>query len=344
MNKKIKNLYLILFSLAALIFIVYFAMTRPVILVVNSYNSQYQWVQEVTIGFNKVIDHKSFYKIDFHYMDTKENPGQKFLEKASKQTLKLIDDLNPEVVVIFDDNAQKIVGKSLVGRKDIKVIYAGLDAPPSVYGYEKNGKPVSNVTGIIEMIPLEVMENLITYNVDHGKLPKNPRIAHLADGSFSVLLDDSTLHKLQGYVTSWLVSSKAQWQKAVLEAHKVCDLLLLSNYQAVFDDKGRQVPGHELVEFAVKNAKVPILGLNGFCVVDGANIAVGTSPFEQGRVAAEMLVGMVDFGLTPQDYPPRKAKEFLVYLRPYYGKTPRLEYPPIFESFARATGNYFAQE
>jgi ABC-type uncharacterized transport system substrate-binding protein len=40
----------------------------------------------------------------------------------------------------------------------------------------------------------------------------------------------------------------------------------------------------------LKILRLPIIGVNGFTVEDGAKFAVATSPFEQGEIAAKMAV------------------------------------------------------
>lgn len=340
---KLHRVFLICFAIFAGLVILILASKRPSVLVIHSYHPSYYWSEHVDHGFRKALRGKSFYKVHTHYMHTKLNTSAKFRKMAARRALQLIKDVNPTVIVLFDDNAQVLVGKQLAQEGRIPIIYAGVNADPANYGYHvvKDGEPTkAPIGGIKEATSLEVIESLVDYNRERGNLPDHPRIIHLADQSSSVFLDDAHLKNLRHYFKSFLVKTEADWQAVIRQAHLFCDLILISNYQNIRKSSGAPALGHELIDFALKNAKVPILGINGFVFYDGVDVAIGTSPLEQGRIAGELVIGYVkDKGLH-KVIPTYQAKEVFVYIKGFPKGKKKMIYPPIFEAFARATGHF----
>jgi ABC-type uncharacterized transport system substrate-binding protein len=76
-------------------------------------------------------------------------------------------------------------------------------------------------------------------------------------------------------------------------------------------------------------------------VEEGGYFAIGTSPFEQGEVAAKRVLDLIEQGSVPRSIPVVSSKEFVVFMRGKWMREIGLHLPYIYESFARATNNYF---
>ena len=63
------------------------------------------------------------------------------------------------------------------------------------------------------------------------------------------------------------------------------------------------------MKWSMENATVPIIGLNTFVFEDGANLAIATSPYEQGEVAGNFAVQIIKNGVLS---PHTKTKQFIV--------------------------------
>jgi ABC-type uncharacterized transport system substrate-binding protein len=101
------------------------------------------------------------------------------------------------------------------------------------------------------------------------------------------------------------------------------------------------VPPREVVQWTLEHSSIPVIGTNGSFVEDGGYLAIATSPFEQGEVAARMMLDIIEKGVTPQDIPLASTKEFIVFMRKKGMRDIGLSLPRLYESFARATNNYF---
>jgi ABC-type uncharacterized transport system substrate-binding protein len=82
------------------------------------------------------------------------------------------------------------------------------------------------------------------------------------------------------------------------------------------------------------------MGTDGFFVEDGGALAIGASPFEQGEVAARMVLDIVTRGTIPRDIPVVSTEQFAVFMRGEKMQELGLWLPRFYESFARATHNY----
>ncbi|CAK0767007.1 ABC-type uncharacterized transport system, periplasmic component [Gammaproteobacteria bacterium] len=173
------------------------------------------------------------------------------------------------------------------------------------------------------------------------------RIIHLGDGSESVRSDEVFIRAFDWHpirlVESRLVQTFPEWQAVVEGAAGRTDFILTTNYRKLTRSATDRtlVPPFEVVSWTLAHSPVPVIGTNGFFVEDGGYFAIGTSPFEQGEVAAKMAVDIIDREIVPRAIPIASTKEFVVFMRGSKMEEIGLHLPRLYESFARATNNYF---
>jgi len=307
-------------------------------LVLNSYNTDYSWTRDVNEGLKKVLSSTSSYNLRWHYMDTKNNPSESHKQRAGLLARRIIDEIKPNIIIAIDDDAQEYVAKYYVGQKGIHIIFSGVNATPDTYGYDR----ADNVTGILERLPLAgVKDTLIEIQKNNADV-KDLRLMHLSDDSGTVRSDDEFLHNYGKewdpvtLVPSVLVHRYSEWKKAVLNAPQAANFLLISNYRKIYDHTGKLVPANEIMKWTIDNSKLPIIGVNGFTVEDGARFAVATSPFEQGEVAAKMALQILK-GKKTSEIGITQTKQFIIYMRGQFD----WKLPSIYEAFARAANKYW---
>jgi ABC-type uncharacterized transport system substrate-binding protein len=119
-------------------------------LYVSSYHRGYAWSDGVEQGLRKVLTgHCEIRQID---MDTKRNKSAEFKQSAAAAVKREIESWKPDVVIVSDDNAAKYVVKEYYRDADTPFVFSGVNWTVKEYGF-----PYSNVTGIIEVAPLEAM-------------------------------------------------------------------------------------------------------------------------------------------------------------------------------------------
>jgi ABC-type uncharacterized transport system substrate-binding protein len=167
---------------------------------------------------------------------------------------------------------------------------------------------------------------------------------HIGDTSSSVAHDEHHLHDFDWkpllIQPSQLVGDFDAWKQAVLSAQEQADFIITTNYRKISRSKTDQnlVPAEEVVAWTLANSKIPVIGTNGFFVEDGGELAIGTSPFEQGEVAARMATLLIN-GKPAKDIPHASTRQFVVYMRSTKLSQRGISLPPLYEAFARATNN-----
>ena len=114
------------------------------VLLVHSYHAGYLWTDDITRGVKKGLA-GSRAELEIFYMDTKRNPGEVWKIQAGKLAKKRVAETKPNVVITADENAQAYFAKDYVGQAYPQIVFCGVNAEASKYGY-----PASNVTGILE--------------------------------------------------------------------------------------------------------------------------------------------------------------------------------------------------
>ena len=328
----------IFFVVGMSLYFVAFNMQKPRILILHSYNTDYSWTRSVNQGINNVIGNRTDFAVHWQYMNAKNHPTVDFKQKMGVLIRRLITHLQPEVIIAIDDDAQNYVAKFYVDHPTISIVYAGVNAPAQDYGYDG----VKNVTGILERIPLDACRDVIPYLVSPNIKTSDIRIINVGDKSETVRLDAKTILEFDwtplNLIDSIFVNNFDDWKQAILSASKRADCLFITNYRQLERVEGKPgfVPPKEVMEWTMKNATVPILGGNLFVVEDGGHLSLAASPVEQGRVAAEMALKIIE-GTPPSKITPVSTKDYLVSMRD--GKQKDFErLPNVYRAFARGVG------
>jgi hypothetical protein len=173
------------------------------------------------------------------------------------------------------------------------------------------------------------------------------RLLHLGDHSASVRNNELFLRAFDWYplrlAASRLVETFPEWQEVVEGATDWTDFILITDYHELVRSATDPtlMPPREVVQWTLAHSPVPVIGTNGFFVEDGGYFAIAASPFEQGQVAARMVLDIIEQGLVPKDIPEALTNQFVVFMRGKWLREVGLHLPRLYESFARATNNYF---
>jgi ABC-type uncharacterized transport system substrate-binding protein len=89
-------------------------------------------------------------------MDTKSNKELEFKLAKGREAKALIDTWQPDVVITADDNAAKFVVQAYFKDTATPFVFCGVNWTVEEYGF-----PYTNVTGMIEIAPIEPMLNKV---------------------------------------------------------------------------------------------------------------------------------------------------------------------------------------
>lgn len=315
---------------------------RPRIMVLHSYSPKYVWTREVDKGIRRALKGQDWIDVRFHYMKTKFHRTKEHFRRAQVRAHGAIAHMKPDILIAIDDNAQRLVAKQYVGRKDIQIIYSGVNGSITPYGYQ--GAP--NVTGIVERKPLVALKEVLPLLINRDA--KTIRTVYLAEASHSTQKDAAALDEFDWapmtYQGAYRVKTFAAWKKVVEDAPSQADFLLVSGYRALrekADDPESVVSPKTVMKWTEANSKIPVIGLNQFNAADGAAFAIGVSPYEQGetpvKLALKILNESVAAGQVEDVYP----NEYVIAIRKSAAAKRKLIIPKIFKAFAVATESYF---
>jgi hypothetical protein len=343
MKDKLERWLIALFIVGSLAVFVWTIQMRPRILVLHSYGADYSWVRDVNIGLKRVLDQKRSYAVRWHYMDLKRFPWREAKENAGIRSRRVIDEFSPDVIIAVDDDAQEYAAKYYVNHPKIKIVFAGINGDIEPYGYDK----ASNATGILERKQLTATRDAIRdAGIVHWPEGGAARLLLIGDTSESVKSDMEHLRKFDWkpvtVAETRLAGTFDEWQEIIRSAPGRADVIITTNYRKLTRSAASRelVSPEEVVKWTEGNSKLPVIGTNGFYVEDGGMLAIGTSGYEQGEVAAKLATQIIDKGTSPKLLPVVSTSQFVVFMRPALLKSHNVKLPPLYEAFARANNNY----
>jgi ABC-type uncharacterized transport system substrate-binding protein len=335
MQKALKVMPFI-FVAILIVFLVVTNLQKPRILILHSYYTDFSWVRDINVGLMRVLKDKP-YSIRYYYMDTKRHPSEKYKQKVGAAARLMINSWKPNIIIAVDDNAQKYVSLYYRNDPNIKIIFTGVNATAKTYGFDKS----ANVTGVLERIPFQEFREVFTQILP----PEKRRIVHISDASTTSYhihkeLDTVDWGSLK-LVKSFQCKTIDEWISAIKKAHEIGDILLVTHYHTIKDRKGITMKPGDVMKITTPLIKMPDIGCWGFFVEDGGMMAVAVSPYEQGELAADMVVDIIEKGKSPSDINVKVNSQYVVYIREKSVKRKHLKMPKMLEAFARATNNYF---
>lgn len=343
--KKIglEHLAIGLFLIGALALLTWFNVNKPSILILHSYDKEYAWSRDVNVGLNRVLNNRHLYQLRWYYMDTKRQPSSEYKASAGIAARRAIDQMQPDVIIALDDDAQQYVARHYIDHPTIKIVFAGINTDASDYGYDK----ARNVTGILERLPLAAMRETFQMAGNFKSLGRPVRLAHLGDKSESVGGD---VRQVRGFDWAPLqlastnqVATWPEWQDALKQLGRRADVILLTGYRKLArsaTDKSL-VPPHEVVAWSEANSTVPLISGNGFFTEEGGMLAIGTSPYEQGEEAAKRALAIVLGGKHPGSMPIITSTEFVVTMSGSKMKARGFTLPRVYEAAAHTGDKYY---
>ena len=288
-----KRLYLMV---AALLFIsiVGAAQAGQKVLLIFSYHPEYVWVIEEARGVEDVFKDKGI-TIEKFYLDTKRNTTAEWKEKVAEDAVKKIEEFNPDLVMVFDDNACELVARKYIG-KTLPFVFAGMNDEPENYGF-----PAENITGVIE-------RHLLRETIELFKrlVPDAKKCVLLADNSptsqkfmaqikkTTLPIDISAVYNTNDFDT---------WKAKLKDVQSTVDVLGLFLYHTIKEKGGNvSLSSDTVLGWTLKNSQIPEFAFSDFTVRDGALCGVVMSGYVQGKTAAKMALTILA-GASPANIP-----------------------------------------
>lgn len=344
MKKKMSTVLCILFLAGILITSVVYNISKPRVMVLQSYEPGYAWTRDVDVGLKRIMDKWNGYSVTWHYMSTKKHAGRQWLDRTGIIARNAVRRTRPRVLIAVDDFAQSLAGKYFVNDPDMDIVFAGVNGSIEPYGYEG----AQNVTGIYEKKQLNAVKETILAFEGKKKTPRaSPDLLYILDTSSSLQRGRPVIDQYDwdpiGYNGSIVAQTFEDWKTIVKENGPGMDYIIVANYRRL--PMSRENPAYAdpkmVMAWTEKNSAVPVIGINAFNVEDGAMISIGVSPFEQGETAAKMAQKILEQDIRAGTIPTQGNRQYIVAIRNSLLKARKMELPAIYEAFGRATANFY---
>lgn len=276
---------------------------HPVILIVNSYGDDMDWVRV----HNKALRREMGESATFHtfYMDTKRLPKSLHKLQADK-AMALYEETRPDIVVLTDDNALKHLGKSIASR-GTPVVYLGVNENPRRY-FDVD----LPITGVLER-PLFKRSIVFIKDLFRGKLHK---CLIMFDDSTTSRATCSNVFKNNMHMTFAdttvelrLIPTFMQWKHFVSESsNDGYDAIIVGLYHTLVDAEDRHVPEKEVLAWTSANSPVPVFAYWDFSIGKGKAVGGMVQAGEPQGVEAARLIKRILAGESAEAIHPVTAE------------------------------------
>lgn len=283
-------------------------------LYVSSYHRGYAWSDGLEQGLRKVLTgHCEIRQID---MDTKRNKSAEFKQSAAVAVKREIESWQPDVVIVSDDNAAKYVIQQYYRDADTPFVFSGVNWTVKEYGF-----PYSNVTGIIEVAPLQAM---LTHAIKYSGGAK--KAIYLGADT---LTEKKNLDRVAGAskklgieLDGILVSDASEW-KVQYQAAQDADFIVMGSYSGISDWNKT-----ELARFAVEHARKLTVTSHDW-MMPFSTIGFTKIPQEHGEWAAQTAIEILN-GKSPGEIPIVANRDWDLWLNTAHLESTRVKLPRKF--------------
>ncbi len=266
------------------------------VLFVNSYHQGYPWSDGEEAGARQVLN-GSGVQLEFYRMDTKRHPEAKWFEDQSKKLKAKIDAEKPDVVIVADDNAVRVMAKYYKNANQ-KWVYCGVNWDPG-----NHGLPFSNATGMTEVAPVDrVIEVLKGY-------ARGSRVGFLTVDSETERTEGRAYAKQLKlkFAAEKYVKTLAEWKEQFKKMQNEVDVLFFGNYAGINDWNEA-----EAAAWALEYSRIPSGSAYDF-TMPYTMLGMTKIAEEQGIWAGKAALQIVK-GTPPSGIAPVQNKEYQLFL------------------------------
>ncbi|MFC1734201.1 ABC transporter substrate-binding protein, partial [candidate division KSB1 bacterium] len=222
--------------------------------------------------------------------------SEEWMTKVAEEAKKKIREFNPDIVIVFDDNACELVAKQYID-KDLPFVFCGMNGNPEDYGF-----PAKNITGVTEREWMKESANFIKEII-----PDLQTAAILLDSSETALKTTARIVAegdlpFESYEI-YNINYFKDWKQTILELQDSVDAIGLFVYFTLKDTVGELSHNPEdVLSWTLLNNNLPEFAILNFTVEQGALCGYTESGVDQGKAAAEMALEILN-GESPGNIP-----------------------------------------
>jgi ABC-type uncharacterized transport system substrate-binding protein len=281
----------------------FFPVGAQKVLIVESYHPTLEWTVQCEKGIRSALG--STVAIVPFYMDTKRIPESDFRKKANLAFHTYLKE-KPDLVMLGDDDALRLVGPMLAG-KGTPLVYFGINDNPRNYF----DKLPFNMTGVLERTPVIPWLRYL-----RQIFPDARRALVLFDESVTsqaivdVVFQSKTSISIDGMNVDYKMTGTFREWKNIVKNTGSYQILLMPTFHSIKSDTGAPVSINAVIEWTSANTPVPVFTNQDYTVSDtgviGAYVIYGLN---HGRMAGEIARSILLDNTPVQDIPPKTDRE-----------------------------------
>ena len=262
---------------------------KKVVTYINSFHRGHPSSDDIMDGILENFPSDSF-EIDTYFMDTKRNPSNEHIEQRASQLFDTIMNINPDILLISDDNAVKYIVQPHLEELTMPVLFCGVNWTDAEYNL-----PPTKVTGMLEILP--VADMIITMK---SYYPDMDKLLFLSENTTTSRKEkqllDTLFNRVGVAVTHELVDNFDQWKVIFEEANQLYDIIYLPTHGAI---KGWD--HNKAIRFINQHIQVPVVTTEDF-MMPYAVFGLTKVAKEQGIWVAVTAKKILN-GSDPGDFP-----------------------------------------
>ncbi|NRA15890.1 MAG: hypothetical protein HRU04_10355 [Oceanospirillaceae bacterium] len=291
-------MYLSNFSLKALaIFTIIFLSSavqskEKKVLIIESYHQEFHWDANYSKGIKSILEGRA--SLYFFEMDTKRLSISEH-QKRAEEAIARIDDLQPDIVMLGDDNALRLVGKAVLSR-EIPLVFLGINGNPRDYF---DGIVPFGISGVLER-PLLKRDLLLVKKIN----PEWKNILVLFDNSPTAKIyrdspfffaGNNHIEMLGLNIEIFLSNSYEEIQTKVKQAQIDKDVLFIGGLNALKDKRNQHIDSRTVIKWIYRQSEVPMFGFwKGTAGRDAAIGGYVIDGFSMGTQAARQVITILE--------------------------------------------------
>lgn len=235
------------------------------------------------------------------WMDTTRHDSVKEIAEITMRIMAEIDEFQPDLVLLGDDNATNYIGNQLLDT-EIPVVFWGITGLPIKYGLvDSMDRPGHNVTGVWQggyyKEGLELLHQLV---------PEARTFAVLSCDSVTARPKVKQIEALdrRGELPLRLVATVQtnnyeQFQQQALQLAQRVDAFFVLNHDTMRDAQGNHVEMLTVGRWYLSNIRKPEVSHEDLFVREGMLLTANDSGFNQAYTAFEMAYDILEQGFNP---------------------------------------------
>ncbi len=262
------------------------------IMIIGSYHDEYPWQQEYK---NALINNLDNYEIYSFNLDSKRLELKDVMIKV-QEAINFVDEINPDIVLLGDDNAFSYLADEIIYR-NIDVVFLGINENLRDY----YAKRPDRVTGVLS----RPYYKRAILSIDNILSPaKNILILFDSSSTSQKIIEENFIGVEKVYdidIHTEVIYSFSEWKRVIEASKNGYDAIIIGSYQKI-KDNNIYIDGEELMRWTSENTPLPIFSFWAFGV--GADMSIGglvVSGETQGVEASKIIKMILEGGKKPKE-------------------------------------------